>query len=200
VRRRVVAVPRPDPTRTAPPQAPPPRAKYLEALAQYEQGFEALQRHDYATAAEHFLHVVDGYPEERELHERARLYLNVCQERLSNGVPPTPTSVEERVFASTLALNAGRHQEALEYLRGVDRDDPDHDYAQYLLAVAKSARGELDSALEHLRRAILLNPENRALALSDADLAPLRAQESFRLLLESLPAAPNRRRLRRARS
>jgi tetratricopeptide (TPR) repeat protein len=193
-------VPLPEQTVPLSPQPPPTRAKYLEALAHYEQGFEALQRHDYATAAEHLLHVVDEYPEERELHERARLYLNVCQQRLSNGVPPTPTSVEERVFASTLALNAGRHQEALEYLRGVDRDDPDHDYAQYLLAVVRSARGELDSALEHLKRAILLNPENRALALTDADLAPLRAQEAFRLLMDSMPAAPSRRRLRRARS
>lgn len=180
----------------APPQPPPTRATYLEALAHYEHGLEALQRHDYATAAEHLRQVVDRYPDERELHERARLYLNVCQQRLSDGPATGPWSVEERIFASTLAVNAGRHHEALDHLMRVDRDDPDHDYAQYLLAVVRSAHGELETALEHLRRAIHLNPENRARAMSDADLAPLRAYEGFRLLMETLPAASNRRRPR----
>jgi tetratricopeptide (TPR) repeat protein len=177
----------------------PPRAKYLEALAQYEQGVEALQRHDYATATDHLRQVIARYPDERELQERARLYLNVCQQRLSNGPVGRPASVEERVFAATLAINAGRHNEAYDYLREVEREDPEHDYAHYLSAVVCSARGEAEAALDHLRRAIVLNPENRNLALTDGDLATLRAHEGFRAVIDSVPAGASRRRARARR-
>src|SRR5262245_29227971 len=59
--------------------APQRRSTYFEAVALYERGLEALQRHDYGEAANLFESVLRQYPEEKELHERVRLYLNICQ-------------------------------------------------------------------------------------------------------------------------
>src|SRR6267378_1976319 len=53
-----------------------PRPTYVEAVAIYEKGIEALQRHDYNHALELLQSVLRQYPEEKELHERVRLYLN----------------------------------------------------------------------------------------------------------------------------
>jgi tetratricopeptide (TPR) repeat protein len=171
-----------------PPAAPsyqPPvrRSTYVEAVAVYERGVEALQRHDYGTATQLFETVLRQYPEEKELHERVRLYLNVCQRQTSQPVPE-PQTVEERLFASTLAINGGRYDDALAQLHLVRDEDPDNDHALYMLAVAHAQRGELVEAVAHLLRAIAVNPENRSLARHDPDLEPLRDDESFRAALE----------------
>src|SRR5438128_928981 len=55
------------------------RPTYVEAVAIYEKGIEALQRHDYNHALELLQSVLRQYPEEKELHERVRLYLNICE-------------------------------------------------------------------------------------------------------------------------
>jgi tetratricopeptide (TPR) repeat protein len=164
-------------------QPPARRSTYVEAVAVYERGVEALQRHDYGTATQLFETVLRQYPEEKELHERVRLYLNVCQRQTSQPVPE-PQTVEERLFASTLAINGGRYDDALAQLHLVRDEDPDNDHALYMLAVAHAQRGELVEAVAHLLRAIAVNPENRSLARHDPDLEPLRDDESFRAALE----------------
>jgi tetratricopeptide (TPR) repeat protein len=162
------------------------RSTYFEAVAVYERGLEALQRHDYQTAAELLESVLRLYPEEKELHERVRLYLNICH-RQSTRREDAPQTIEERLYAATLAINGGRYDEALVHLRLVRDEDPDSDHALYMLAVAHSQRGEHAEAIAHLERAIALNPENRALARRDPDLEPLRGDDAFRSALETAP-------------
>jgi len=190
----------------AQPAAQPPqrRTTYVEAVALYERGLEALQRHDFSGAATLFESVLRQYPEEKELHERVRLYLNIC-ERQATPKEASPQTQEERLYAATLAINGGRYDQALANLRLVRDEDPDNDHALdhalYMLAVAHAQRGEPAEAIAHLERAIALNPENRALAKSDPDLEPLRGDEAFRTTLDT-PAAPraDRRRPIRSRS
>lgn len=126
-----------------------------------------------------------------------RLYLNICQRQTSRR-ELAPQTIEERLFASTIAINGGRYDEALSQLHLVRDEDPDNDHALYMLAVAHAQRGELVEAVAHLLRAIAVNPENRSLAKHDPDLEPLRADEAFRSALDStrLPRADRRRSLR----
>jgi tetratricopeptide (TPR) repeat protein len=152
----------------------------------YERGLEALQRHDYSAALQLFGSVLEQFPEERELHERVRLYLNICERQATPRDAAAPTSLEERLYASTLALNGGRYEEAIAHLRLVRDEDPDNDHALYMLAVAHAQRGEHAEAMAHLERAIALNPENRAQARQDPDLDALREDETFRATLESV--------------
>src|SRR5438128_7736876 len=93
----------PTPARSAQ-QQPQRRSTYFEAVALYERGLETLQRHAYQEAAELFESVLRQYPEEKELHERVRLYLNICQ-RQATPRQATPQTVDERLYAATLAIN-----------------------------------------------------------------------------------------------
>jgi outer membrane protein assembly factor BamD (BamD/ComL family) len=163
------------------------RTTYIEAVGLYEQGLEALQRHAFGEAAGRFESVLRQYPEEKELHERVRLYLNIC-ERQATPKEAAPQTPEERLYAATLAINGGRYDQALANLRLVRDEDPDNDHALYMLAVAHAQRGEPAEAIAHLERAIALNPENRALAKNDPDLEPIRGDEAFRSALDA-PAA-----------
>lgn len=163
----------------------------------YESGVRALQRHDYEGAAAQFRAIIDRYPEERELQERSQLYLRVC-ERETARRPPTPQTPQERVYAATVALNAGDTTGAVDHLRKALADAPDSDHAHYIMSVALAAGGDAGKALEHLRQAITLNPENRALARQDPDLEPVREIDGFRHLLElSLDSARSRPRKKR---
>jgi tetratricopeptide (TPR) repeat protein len=180
-------------------QAPQRRTTYFEAVAVYERGVEALQRHDYAAARALLESVLRQYPEEKELHERVRLYLNICERHVAK-VEDAPQTVDERLYASTLAINGGRYDEAIAHLRLVRDEDPDNDHALYMLAVAHAQRGEPAEAVAHLERAIALNPENRGLARTDPDLEPVRQDEAFRIALETAPAPRNLRRPLRAKT
>jgi len=195
---RPEAVPAPVPAPAPPPPPPAPRKPgFYEAVAIYERGVQALQRHDFAGAAGYFRTVLERYPDERELLERARLYLRVCEREKSRQPAPDVKSPAERVYAATVALNSGDHSGALDHLQRALREDPESDHAHYIMAVALGMRNRADEALEHLQQAIALNPENRGLAKQDPDLDSIRDHNRFRDALDT-PPAPNRR-LRPAR-
>src|SRR5262245_32523104 len=174
----------------SPPAAPQRRSTYFEAVALYERGLELLQRHAYREAADAFESVLRQYPEEKELHERVRQYLNICQ-RQTTPRETSPQTIDERLYAATLAINTGQYDQAIAHLRLVRDEDPDNDHALYMLAVAHAQRDEHAEAIAHLERAIALNGENRALARNDPDLDPLRDDESFRAALEAPPVQPS---------
>jgi outer membrane protein assembly factor BamD (BamD/ComL family) len=178
---------RPEPvTPVTTPQAPQRRSTYFEAVALYERGLEALQRHAYQEAADLLESVLRQFPEEKELHERVKLYLNICQ-RQATQREVAPQTIDERLYAATLAINGGQYDQAIAHLRLVRDEDPDNDHAIYMLAVAHAQRDEHAEAVAHLERAIALNPENRALARNDPDLEPLRDDDAFRAALEAPP-------------
>jgi len=185
------------PAQPTQPSAPQRRSTYFEAVAVYERGLEALQRHAYSEAAGLLESVLRLYPEEKELHERVRLYLNICQ-RQATQREAAPQTIDERLYAATLAINGGQYDQAIAHLRLVRDEDPDNDHALYMLAVAHAQRQEPAEAVAHLERAIALNPENRALARTDPDLEPLREDDAFRATLEapSIARADRRRPLK----
>ncbi len=167
---------------------PPPRPGHLEAVALYEEGVAALQAHEYARASAILRSVITRYQDERELHERVRLYLNVCERHMTPRAA-SPSTPEERIFAATLAVNAGNYDEALEHLRTASTESPEHDHALYMLASVLALRDQVDEAVPLLLRAIELNPDNRSLAKHDPDLEVLRQFDSVRTILDA-PAPP----------
>jgi len=178
---------------------PIPRAGHVEAVALYEEGVAALQAHEFSRASALLRSVLSRFPEERELHERVRLYLNVCERHMAP-LAASPSTPEERVFAATLAVNAGNYDEALAHLRTARSEAPEHDHALYMLASVLALRDDVDEAVPLLLRAIELNPDNRTLARHDPDLEALREFDSVRTALESTaPAKPERRKVSRRR-
>ncbi len=167
------------------PVVPPlPRAGHVDAVALYEEGVAALQAHEFSRASAVLRSVLSRYPEERELHERVRLYLNICDRHMTPRAA-SPSTPEERVFAATLAINAGNYGEALGHLRTASSEAPEHDHALYMLASVLALQDEVEEAVPLLLRAIDLNPDNRSRARHDPDLDALRDVDSVRMALEA---------------
>ena len=168
---------------------PPPKPTYHEAVAMYERGLQALQRRDFAAAAASLRNVIARYPDERELLERAGLYLKVCERELEPKEPPAPKSADEWVYAATVSLNADDEATAVQHLQRALTTDARHDHAHYMMAVASLRRNDTATALHHLHQAIALNPDNRSLARQDPDLDRLRELPGFRAALDAAAAA-----------
>jgi tetratricopeptide (TPR) repeat protein len=161
---------------------------------------EAMQRHAYTEAIRGFQGVLMGFPAERALGERSRLYLGLCEREL-NRRPIAPKTVEERLTAATAALNNGDDAGAEELARSVLGDDPRHDLALYLLAAIHARRGAHDEALSLLGKVLAITPEASAQARADADFDVLHDFDAFWTLTEppasaTTPAARRGRRLR----
>lgn len=173
---------------TPPPPAPPPRRNtYVDAIAMYERGVRFLQARKYKEAADALKAVIAQFPEEKELHERALLYLRVCERGIAS-TPQKPESAEERVYAATLAINNGSLDQAVAILAAVIQKDPENDQATYMMGVAQALKGHAESALQHLARSMALNRENRDLAFKEPDLEALRRTDEMKALLAFPPA------------
>ena len=151
-------------------------------------GMRALQEHRFSDAAGAFRGVLAQYPEEKELIERVRVYLTACERQL-RASSSEPQDQEERLYAATLALNAGDIDRALRHLEAVVAEDGDHDGALYMLGVGHALRNDAGTALMYLQRAIARNPANCLVALRDGDLERLLQDESIRAALEAAAAA-----------
>ncbi|MCX6549518.1 MAG: hypothetical protein NTY02_00675 [Acidobacteria bacterium] len=177
--------------RAAQPAAPPRRSTYADAVAMYERGMHALQAKRYRDASDVLKAVIAQFPEEKELHERAQLYIRVCERHLTP-LDATPKTPEEQVYAATLAINAGALDRAIALLNAALQQDRNNDSAEYMLGVALSIKGEAQGALSHITRAVELNPDTRELVRKEADLDALRQTDEFRTLLSAPPAAPRK--------
>jgi len=154
---------------------------------------QALQAKRYREAAETLKSVIARFPEEKELHERAQLYIRVCERQLTP-LDATPKTPEEQVYAATIALNAGQADRAIALLSSAVQRDPENDPAEYMLGVAFSLKGDLASALAHIKRALELNPDNRELVRKEADLEGVRQTEEIRAILAAPPESLRRER------
>ncbi len=179
------AVRGPRPAQAATP--PPQRSTYAEALGVYVRGIQALQARKYREAADLLRSVISRFPEEKELHERATLYVRVCERQIAE-TPAHLETAEDRVYAATVALNNGAVDRAISLLLSVVASDDSHDQAAYMLGVAYAIRGQFPAALQYLGRSMALNPENRALARKEPDLEALRRTDEMRALLSATPA------------
>lgn len=159
--------------------APPASA----ALAEFEAAVRSLQEHDYRGAAARFRALIDSFPAERALLDRARVYLELCERELRKR-PAAARTLEEQVTFATAALNDGNDSSAERLAAQVLDQSPDHDLALYILAAVRARKGDRSAALDFLRRAVRVSPDVSAQARHDADFEPLRHSPEFQALID----------------
>jgi tetratricopeptide (TPR) repeat protein len=187
---------------TRQPLSPPlaPVGPSPEAIATFERATRALQQHDYRTALAQLGDLIERFPAEQALLDRARVYAALCERALRKPAPTVPETIEERLTAATAAVNNGNEDLAERLVALILDQEPDHELAYYLLAVIHARRGVAVSAIEALDRAMAISPDIRAQALYDPDFEALHDSEAFQQLLARPPAHSGTRRSSRPRS
>ena len=156
--------------------------KHSEAARkEYEKGTVALQKKKFEEAEKHFRALLDGFGDEKELADRARLYLAVCQRRTKTAVRPAAEGSEDGYYAALVEKNRKNFQGAIDQLKRSAGKNSDG-RVPYLLACCYAQLNEVENALEALERAIAEDEGSRALARRDPDFEPVRESPGFQKL------------------
>ena len=154
--------------------------KYLAIVKNFEAAKRHFNRQRYAKAKELFLKVQNGAP--REVAERARVHISLCEQKLAKPAP-APKTPSDYYALGVAELNARNLDLALQYLTKADKAAHHRDHVHYALAAAHALMGSTDAALEHLQAAIELRSENRFLVRHDEDFESLRTEPRYRTLI-----------------
>lgn len=172
---RVIAkdkvVPPPDPLA-------PARQQQLKA---YEEALRQFQQQRYVKAKQAFEKVLEGPG--GELCDRARVHLRICEQRSSGSAAAAAKSTEDHYTHGVALMNLGRWDEAREHFDRALKSQPKADHIVYAMAALDCLTGEADAALEKLKLAIQLRPENRYHARNDEDFSFLQEDPRFTELL-----------------
>jgi tetratricopeptide (TPR) repeat protein len=150
------------------------------SYAQYQSAVQLMQEGKFEKARGLFEKLVqNGAP---ELQERCRTYLAVCDRNAQEKGLAFANAEEQYDYAISL-LNTGQYEDARDQFEGLLKRNTLPDYAHYGLAILNSITGQAEECLDHLHRAIELNPQNRIQARSDTDFNDMADDPRFTELL-----------------
>lgn len=156
--------------------------QFKAALKSFGAATRFFHKQNFKKAQELFEEVV-GSPA-RELAERARVHLVLCEQKLGRPAP-APKTAGEYYDLGVAELNARNLDLAIEYLNKADKSAPNHEHIKYALAAAHAVQRNADVALEHLKAAIALRPGNRFQVRLDEDFQPLASDPRFKRLIHA---------------
>jgi tetratricopeptide (TPR) repeat protein len=152
-----------------------------QQLKQYEEALRYFQQQKLHKAKQVLEKVVAG--PSKELADRAAIHLRICEQRIARTTTPVLRSPEDHYHHGVAMMNLGRWDDAREHLDKARKMAPKADFILYALAALDCLTGEAEAALENLKLAIQLRPENRYHARNDEDFAFLQEDPRFTELL-----------------
>jgi tetratricopeptide (TPR) repeat protein len=164
--------------------APKPDVRFTQAVQNFEAGMKALQSQKFDKAKSLLEKVLDG--PSRELIDRARMYINVCNQQLAKTTTSFKTPEEHYDYTVAL-MNNGEYEEARAHLEKIIKQNPHADYGVYGLAVLDALMNRAEDALRNLEQAIKMNPANRYQARNDSDFVNLADDPRFTELIYPEP-------------
>jgi tetratricopeptide (TPR) repeat protein len=117
-----------------------------------------------------------------EVAESARMYVRMCDQRIGREKVEIRTP-EERYDVAVQLINQRKLPPAQQHLKTALESMPNAAHLHYAMALAKGLGGDPHAAQEHLRRAIELDPQQRALARGDSDFQELMHHPEIRSLI-----------------
>lgn len=149
-------------------------------LHDYQNALQLMQESKFEKARILLEKIVPDAPP--EILERARVYLTACA-RNGRVAALTFNSPDEHYDYAISLLNAGSYEEARDQFEAILNGSPRADFAHYGMALLCSMTGQAEEALDHLGRAIEINPACRIQARSDADFVDMADDPRFTELL-----------------
>jgi tetratricopeptide (TPR) repeat protein len=157
---------------------------FTQAVQNYEAAVKAMQEHKFDKAKGLLEKILAAG--QRELMDRARVHLNLCNQQLSATTTSFKTHEEHFDYAVSL-LNGGQFDQARSHIEKILKTNPKADFAHYGMAVVDCLTGQVESSLKNLGESIRLNPQNRFQARNDSDFQNMADDPRFTELLYPEP-------------
>ncbi len=154
---------------------------YEKALAAYGEAVREFQKGKSDRAQELFRAFIEKYDGEKELIDRARVYLRIAKEREKKESVSLKTR-DDYFYYSVYKINSGEYEEALKLLEKALSFGEEEGRTYYLMANAFVRLGKNEEALEHLKKAFQKDRFFRIMAQNETDFEPLWEDKKFKLL------------------
>ena len=148
------------------------------SVKQYEAAVRLLYSHEFEKAKVAFEKVIAAFADDKEVVERSRIHLRLCEQKIARK-PAAPRTLDEHYDWAIALMNEGKYEESLDHLNKALKSNPKCDYVIYALAITHCRTGNFERALASLQTAIGLKPENRFLAQRDSDFEVLKQDSRF---------------------
>ncbi len=154
---------------------------YQKALTAFDLAMKAFHKGDFVKSEELLNSFIEKFPLEKELIDRAHVYLTICLSKKKKEKIQMKTFEDYYEF-SILKLNEGEYEEALKLLGKAAEMKPKEGKIPYLMADAYCLMGEIELCLEHLRKAIQIDKFFGTLAQNENDFESLWEDKKFKLI------------------
>lgn len=156
---------------------------YQKALSLYSQAIKDFRKGDYEKAAAGFESLIEKYPEEYELADRARVYLTICK-RGSKKESLSLKTVDDYLFYGQMRINQADYEGALKLLEKALEFRKEEAKIYFLMATAYVLNGQPEESLEALKKAIQKDKSMAILAQNEPDFQPLWEDKRFKVLVK----------------
>ena len=154
---------------------------YEKALSAYSEAVREFRKGKVEKAKELFAAFPEKYDSEKELVDRSRMYLAVIQEKGKKEAFP-PKSAEDYYQHGVYKMNMGDFEGALKSLEKALEMNAEEGKVFYLMADLHCLKGDAETALEYLKKAIQKDKFFRTLAQNEIDFEPLWEDKKFKLI------------------
>lgn len=154
---------------------------YQRALLAYNQAMKTFRKGEFVKAAELLKAFIEKHASEKELADRASIYLDICKERKRKEKVQLDT-IDDYYQYSVFKINQGEYKEALKLLEKALQKKPKEGKIYYLMADAYCLMGKKQECLERLKKAIQADKFFSIMAQNEADFESLRKDKKFKLI------------------
>jgi len=155
--------------------------KFQKALAAYGQAMKSFHKGDFQKASELLKNFLEKEEMERELADRAEMYLMICQTRLKEETFTLKT-FEDYYNYGVYKINQGEYEEAVNLLNKAADKEPKEGKVPYLLATIYSRMEKPEESLEYLKKAIQMDNYFSILAQNEVDFESFKEDKKFKLM------------------
>jgi tetratricopeptide (TPR) repeat protein len=157
--------------------------KFQKELTNFSQAMKSFHKGDYSKASELLTQLNEKEDVERELADRIKTYLKICQDKLAKKSAPLKT-FKDYYDLGVYKANEGDYQEAISLLKKAQELDPKEGKAPYLLATVFCKMEKIDDCLESLKKAIQADNLLAVLAQNEDDFESLKEDQEFKLITQ----------------
>ena len=154
---------------------------YQKTLSSYSQAAKAFRRGDCKKTIEYYRAFIEKYPMERELVDRAKLYIKICEEKGSKDAFALK-DFDDYYEMGVFKLNQGAYEEAQKLFNKALEKDSNNGKIIYLIAKTHYLMGDKDKFLEILKSAIQVDESFRIFAQNDLDIDDIKNDKKFKLI------------------
>lgn len=155
--------------------------EYQKALAAFGVTMKEFHKGSLDKAAVGLKAFIEKYAEERELVDRAQIYLAIAQKRTRKETVSLK-NLEDHFNYAVYKVNSGDREGALKILEKALDFKTDEAKVHYLTADVLCLLGRVDDCLEALKKAVQKDDLFGVLAQNESDFEPLWEDKRFRFI------------------